>query len=188
MQEGRKGSKLLIPVVIGVLAVIALVGVFELTNLDPSASSSGSGAAATQVTDAWNSHIDILQAMNITRLEGDYTPNATLSFISMGQGDYYEANSQHVTSDNVTTPKQIGVFFQGTFLSDFILPKVYDVNTTVSIQGNTAQVTSSFTLSGTNLDYSNLIASVTCQATYVKVGQQWLISHETWTLNNVNSH
>jgi len=188
VQEGQKRSRLLVPLVLLIAAAIVVAGAFELANQSSSAPSAASGSSTTQVGSAWNRHIDILEAMNITTLEADYTPNATLSFVSMGVGDYYEPNSQHVTYDNVTTPKQIGVFFQGTFLSDFILPRVYDSNMTVSVQGNTAFVTSSFTLSGTNLDYSNLIASVTCHVTYVKQGQQWLISHETWTLNNINSH
>lgn len=181
---------MLFPLGLATLAIIVLVGAFEFT--DPAttgASKAASVSAAGDVGAAWSDHISKFEEMNTTTMESDYTPNATASFVSLGHGDYYSPNTVNKTlTDNATTPHDIARMFQGALLSDFIVPHIYDVNTTVDVEGHTASLTSTFTIQGTNFDGTNLIASVTCRVTYLDVNGQWLISYEVWTLNNVNSH
>lgn len=176
---------------IATVAIIALVAAFELT--DPSTIHAGPRTAALSasgaVGNAWSDHIAKFEAMNVTTMLSDYASNASAAFVSLGHGDYYSPNTINTTlTDNATNPADIVRMFQGALLSDFIVPKIYDVNTTVDVKGETASLTSNFTIQGTNFDGTNLIASVTCRVNYVEVHGEWLISHEVWTLNNVNSH
>jgi len=172
------------------MAVILVVGAFELSSpLSSSTAGTQTASPSDRVTAAYSDHLDKLVAMNISAMEDDYLPNATASLVSLGKGNYYEPSlANKVTSENATTPKEIGILFQGTFFSDFIIPHVADVNNTVSVRGNVADVSSTFILTGTNVDGTGLIAAVNCQVTYVDSGGSWLISHEVWTLTTVNSH
>lgn len=190
MQEKPRRLRYLVPAVLATLAVIVVVGAFEFANPPITNGSKTTGlSASAEVGAAWSDHIAKFEAMNVTTMESDYTPNASASFVSLGHGDYYSPNTVNTTiTDNATTPEHIIRMFQGALLSDFVVPKIYNVNTTVDVKGDTALLTSNFIIQGTNFDMTNLIASVTCKVTYVEVGGQWLISYEVWTLNSVNSH
>ena len=190
MQEPRRRSRYTFPIALGTIAVILVVGALEFTNAPASTSTSiPSLAPSEQVTAAFSDHLDKLVAMNTTAMEADYLPNATASLVSLGKGNYYERSlANKTTSENATTPQQIQILFQGVFFSDFIIPHVADENNTVSVSGNAAYVTSTFALTGTNVDGTSLIAAVDCQVTYVHTGRSWLISREVWTLTMVNSH
>ena len=84
--------------------------------------------------------------MNISALQVDYVPNATASFVSLGNGNYYEPSmANKATSDNATTPKETRVLFQGSFLSDFIIP-TSRMRTQREHEGNVAYVNSTFDL------------------------------------------
>lgn len=189
MQAHKRRSRVLLTVVLGTIAIIVVVGVVELQGPIANMSSGSAASASDQVGAAFSNHLDKLEAMNITAMEGEYLPNATTEFYSNGQGNYFAGSSAGVTiSDKGTGPHEIGDMFDGVFLSDFIIPHIMDDNYTVSIKGNVATVVSTFDLSGTNLDGSSLAASVILHMTYVKSGGNWLISNELWNFTDVVSH
>lgn len=177
------------PLALVTIAVILIVGAFEFPNSASSVPATRSAAPSDQVMAAFSDHLDKLVAMNTTGMESDYLPNATASLVSLGKGNYYERSlANQTTSENATTPQQIQILFQGVFFSDFVIPHVADENDTVSVKGSVAYVSSTFALTGTNVDGTGLIAAVDCQVTYVNAGGSWLISHEVWILTMVNSH
>jgi len=182
-------SKFLVPFALATIAIILIVAAFEFSNPISSTAKSPTTSASDQVATAYADHLDAVQSMNITQITGGFTPNASVEFYSMGAGNYFTPNTAGKrTSLNGTGTHVIGELYQGTFLSDFIIPHIVGENQTVTVNGNTANVESSFELSGSNFDGTNLYAYVDSHATYVKTGGNWLISYELWNFTNIVSH
>ena len=189
MEPRRRRSKLVYLAIIATFAVIAIVGVVEFAN-QPSGLNSGTQASQSSlVRTAFSNHLGEIEVMNISAIRGEYTANATTEFYSPGVGDYFLGGSAgKAISDMGHGPQQIGNLFSGVFLSDFVIPHITNANYTVSVSGTVAMVHSTFDVEGTNLDGSDVYASVDLHATYLKTGGNWMISQELWNFTDVTSH
>ncbi len=191
MAAQKKRSRLFVPFVISIIGIVLIVSLAEFMNppRGPARSATnGSANASDEVGAVFASHLDSLQAMNFSAIQGQYAQNATAEFYSAGEGEYVAgSNATDHISVNATGPHQIETLFSGVLLADFADPSITTDNYTVSLAGNVATVNSTLDVEGTNLNGAGVEATVNLHVTYLGSGGSWLISYELWNFTQFAS-
>lgn len=166
MLKNAKHPRALIALCVVTVAAIAATAAFEAEG----GFAAPQGNPVAEVQTAFSDHLTLINTMNTTAIEQEYSSDAKVSFT-----DKYE-------TFNYTGLKGIGIAYGADVFPNFAVPKFSEINTSVKVDGKTATVDSTFIIYGYDSDGGPQSARVTAQLEYGLDKGSWLISFEAWNL------
>jgi hypothetical protein len=131
--------------------------------------------AYEQVASSYANHLLLLDSRKIPALVTGYESNATVEWKGAAIG----------MTGNYTGSGNIGIL-HGSFTGKFIDLSLSNLSQMIGSKGNHWMVNSTFSLHGTGSVVGNFNATIAAQDSYIRAGETWLISHETWNFLSFN--
>lgn len=166
----RRGRLLRVAAVM-VVTLVVLAGIFLFTLQ----SNATNVSTASEVHDAFATHLTDFTSANATRATSDYGSSATLVW----NGDGRNWVGTYVSST------AINAFFSRYF-SVYRTDSMHNIAYSVQTVANGATVNGSVQLIGLSISNQSMSALILTQATYSHVDGAWVISSETWTFQSFN--